>query len=81
MSVSLRLALVGKRNHPIYRVVVTETRSKRNGKFIEQLGTYNANINPPVFTLNREAFNAWVKKGAIVSTGLTKLLKKEANRS
>lgn len=75
MSVSLRLSLAGKKNHPIYRIVVSETRYKRNGKSLDQLGIYNSNINPPVFKIDRNKLEQWVKKGAIVSTGLYKLLK------
>ncbi|RJR25450.1 30S ribosomal protein S16 [Candidatus Microgenomates bacterium] len=75
MSVSLRLSLVGKRNRPIYRIVASQTRYKRNGKSLDQLGAFNPNVNPPIFELDRKKFEEWVKKGAIISTGLYKLLK------
>ncbi|MBU2577588.1 30S ribosomal protein S16 [Patescibacteria group bacterium] len=75
MSVSLRLSIVGKRNRPIYRIVVSETRYKRNGKSLDQLGVYNPNVNPPVFQIDRKKLDEWTKKGAIVSAGLYKLLK------
>lgn len=74
MSTTLRLFLVGKRNYPIYRIVAATTRSKRNGKVIEILGTYNPNLNPPSLNLDKEKLRGWVKNGAIISTGLRKIL-------
>lgn len=78
MSTSIRLSLVGKKNQPVYRIVVAETRSKRNGKYADNLGTYNPNVNPPLFRINKEKFEKWQKNGAIISNGLRKLLKKQA---
>jgi len=78
MSVSIRLAMVGKKNYPIYRIVVSETRSKRDGKFLELLGTYNPNVKPPIFKIDRQKLAFWTKRGAIVSKGLYRLLKKES---
>ncbi|MGI5826131.1 MAG: 30S ribosomal protein S16 [Patescibacteria group bacterium] len=78
MALSVRLSLVGKKNRPVYRIVVAETRSKRNGKSLQQIGVYDPNVNPPVLQLDNKALESWVKKGAIVSTGLDKLLKKES---
>jgi small subunit ribosomal protein S16 len=77
MALSIRLSQVGKKNRPVYRIVVTETRSKRNGKSLQQIGTYDPNVNPPVLQLDNKALESWVKKGATVSTGLNKLLEKE----
>jgi small subunit ribosomal protein S16 len=77
MALSVRLSLVGKKNRPVYRIVVAETRSKRNGKSLQVIGVYDPNVNPPVLQLDNKALDAWVKKGAIVSAGLNKLLEKE----
>lgn len=77
MSTSIRLSLAGKKNHPIYRIVVSETRYKRDGKHLDILGTYNPNVVPPSFDLNQEKLEKWVKRGAIISEGLRKILKKE----
>lgn len=74
MSVSIRLALFGKKHQPIYRIVVTETRSKRNGKYQDNLGFYNPNTTPPTIKINRQKLDEWIKKGAIVSEGLRKIL-------
>jgi len=79
MSVSIRLARFGKKNQPIYRIITTETRSKRNGKYIDCLGYYNPNVTPPVINIDENKLNGWKKKGAIISTGLRKILKKEEN--
>ena len=75
MSVTLRLSLVGKKGQPIYRIVACETRSKRDGKNADILGTYNPSFNPPRLVLDHKKLDDWVKKGAIISVGLQKLLK------
>ena len=77
MSTSIRLSLSGKKNHPIYRIVVSETRYKRDGKHLDVLGTYDPNAKPPRLDLSQEKFEKWTKQGAIVSEGLRKILKKE----
>jgi len=75
MSVTVRLSVVGKKNRPLYRIVACTTRSKRDGKFLEILGTYNPHTNPPVLKLDKEKFSAWIKKGAMVSAGVRKIMK------
>lgn len=77
MSTSIRLSLIGKKNQPVYRIVVSETRYKRDGKHLDILGTYNPNVKPPHLDLSQEKLEKWTKKGAIVSNGLRKILKKE----
>ncbi len=76
MSVAIRLSLIGKKGQPVYRIVVCEKRSKRNGRFIDQLGHYDPNANPPVLKFDEKKLKGWQEKGAIASTGLAKLLKK-----
>lgn len=80
MSTTIRLSLFGKRNYPVYRIVVAETRSKRNGQYLDILGNYNPNLNPPSFNLDQKLMEEWIKKGAVLSSGLRKLLKKEGRR-
>lgn len=75
MSVTIRLSLTGKKSQPVYRIVVCETRSKRDGKNSGVLGTYNPSLNPPKLDIDRKKLDDWVKKGAIISYGLAKLLK------
>lgn len=76
MSVTIRLSLTGKKGQPIYRIVACETRSKRDGKYIDSLGFYDPNRTPPILKIDEKKLNEWQKNGAIVSVGLAKLLKK-----
>lgn len=76
MSTTIRLALFGKKNQPIYRIVVAETRSKRNGKYLDNLGSYNPNLKPEGIIVDQGKLNDWVSRGAIISRGLRTLLKK-----
>jgi small subunit ribosomal protein S16 len=62
--VKLRLRREGKKKHPIYKVVVADIRSPRNGRFIETVGQYNPNLNPIALTLKEERIINWLKKGA-----------------
>ena len=79
MSVTIRLSLTGKRGQPKYRIVVCETRSKRNGRYTDLIGSFDPNLNPPTLKMDQEKFEDWQKKGAIVSTGLSRLIKNTAN--
>jgi small subunit ribosomal protein S16 len=67
MSVKIRLKRVGARNHPVYRVVVADSRSPRDGKFIEEIGTYHPARTSDKVTLDLERIDHWVGHGAIVS--------------
>ncbi len=75
MSVSIRLSLVGKKGQPVYRIVVCEKRSKRNGRYIDLIGNYNPNVNPPKLELDQKKLKAWQEKGALISNGLFTILK------
>lgn len=73
MSLTIRLAKIGKRNAPTYKVVVAQTKSKRNGKFLEILGDYNP-LRPGKPSINKEGYESWVSKGAFVSDSVKSLL-------
>lgn len=75
MAVTLRLYRIGKKHVPIYRVVAVHKRVKSNGAYIEEVGSYNPLSNPHTINLKKERFDYWVSKGAIISEGLSKLLK------
>jgi small subunit ribosomal protein S16 len=60
----IRLARIGKKKHPFYRVVVTEKTRPRNGRFVEIVGTYDPSKTPSVVDLNRERVDYWIGKGA-----------------
>mgnify|MGYP000669088607 FL=1 len=64
MPTKIRLQRGGRKARPIYSIVVADSRSKRDGRFIEKLGTYNPNTNPATIDLNFDSTLTWVMKGA-----------------
>ncbi len=64
MATKIRLQRHGKKGKPFYHVVAADARAKRDGKFIEKIGTYNPNTNPATINLNFDRALDWVKKGA-----------------
>lgn len=70
----IRLTRMGKKHAPAYRIVVTEKRSKRDGKYIDQLGYYHPSTNPLEFKLDQDKYKKWLANGAQPSTGLKKVL-------
>ncbi len=64
MSVKIRLQRHGKKGKPFYWVVAADARSKRDGKYLEKLGTYNPNTNPATIDLNLDAAVQWLHNGA-----------------
>jgi small subunit ribosomal protein S16 len=60
----IRLARIGKKKHPFYRVVVTEKARPRNGRFVEIVGTYDPQKKPAAIDLNRDRVDYWLAKGA-----------------
>jgi len=76
MAVHIRLARHGTKKAPYYRIVVTDSRNPRDGRFVEKLGAYNPVVNPKTFELERARYEYWTSKGAQPSATLVKLLKK-----
>ena len=76
MAVSIRLRREGAKNRPYYKVVVADSRSPRDGKFIEEIGTYQPLKKGDNFTVNLERANYWVSKGAQPSDTVASFLKK-----
>ncbi|MDP4952662.1 MAG: 30S ribosomal protein S16, partial [Flavobacteriales bacterium] len=64
MSVKIRLQRHGKKGKPFYHIVAADARAKRDGRFIEKLGTYNPNVNPAVINLDNERALYWITVGA-----------------
>lgn len=64
MSVKIRLRRIGAKKHPFYRLVVADSRSPRDGKFIEILGTYDPMTEPVRLNLDQDKIKAWLQKGA-----------------
>jgi small subunit ribosomal protein S16 len=75
---TIRLARVGARKQPHYRVVVIEKARARNGRSVEVVGTYNPRTNPASVDLKRDRIDYWVSKGAQLSDRVSKLLAKPA---
>ena len=75
MAVRLRLTRVGGKKDPIWRVVVADQRSPRDGRVIETVGQYNAQTNPSTIKLDEERIRAWLAKGAQPSQTVRKLLR------
>ena len=64
MSTKIRLQRQGRKGNPIFKIVVADSRSKRDGRFIENLGQYNPNTNPATIELNFDSALSWMMKGA-----------------
>lgn len=77
MAVKIRFARIGKKHAPIYRIVATDERNKRDGKYLDYLGTYNP-FTGTVESFNKERFEYWLSVGAIPSDAVKKLHKKYA---
>ena len=75
MAVKLRLTRVGSKKNPIYRVVVADSRSPRDGRFIEIIGRYNPQTDPSTIELDEQKVRDWLGKGAQPSGAVQKLLK------
>lgn len=74
MSVKIRLRRMGARKRPFYRLVVTDSRSPRDGKFLEILGTFDPLTEPVTLRLDTEKTKAWLQKGARPSDTARKFL-------
>jgi small subunit ribosomal protein S16 len=64
LSVKIRLRRIGAKKHPFYRLVVADSRSPRDGKFIEILGTYDPMTEPVKLNLDHDKIKVWLQKGA-----------------
>ena len=77
MSVKIRLARHGAKKKPFYRIVAADSESPRDGRFLEIVGTYNPLIDPAEVSLKQERIKYWIDQGAIPTTTVKSLLKKE----
>ena len=73
--VKIRLKRMGAHKKPFYRVVVADSRTPRDGRFIEEIGTYDPNLEPSAVTVNEEAAKKWLSNGAQPTDVVAKLLK------
>lgn len=72
MSVSIKLARVGAKNSPYYRIIAAPTKSKRDGKNLVVIGRYDPKLK--THELDQKLFDEWVKKGAILTEGVKRVL-------
>jgi small subunit ribosomal protein S16 len=75
LAVRMRLTRVGSKKNPIYRVVVADSRSPRDGRFIEIVGRYNPQTEPSLIDFDEDRVKEWLSKGAQPSNTVSRLLK------
>lgn len=74
MSVTIRLSRTGRKNQPTFKLVVSNTRDKRNGKYVDILGYYNPFDPKQKFSYDKEKMEKWKKQGAFITTAVSKLI-------
>ncbi|KPA15945.1 30S ribosomal protein S16 [Candidatus Magnetomorum sp. HK-1] len=77
MPVKIRLARHGAKKRPFYRIVVADSQSRRDGRFIERVGTYNPLADPVDVSLETERITYWMGQGAIPTDTVKSIFKKE----
>ena len=77
MAVKMRLKRIGAKKNPFYRVVVADSRYPRDGRFIEEIGTYNPVVDPAQVNIDAEKAQKWIKNGAQPTDTVKSLLKKQ----
>ena len=75
MAVSIRLTRGGSKKKPFYRVIVADSRSKRDGRFLEIVGHFEPKNRPESITLNMDKIKSWADKGGQISPAVKKLIK------
>ena len=75
MAVKIRLKRIGKKKVPFYRIVVSDSKFPVNGKFIEEIGTYDPNTDPSTCKVNEELAKKWLKNGAQPTETVARLFK------
>jgi len=74
--VKIRLRRMGAKKNPFYRIVVADSKSPRDGRFIEEIGTYNPVVSPSEITIDTERAEYWIKNGAQPTDTVRALIKK-----
>jgi len=75
--VKIRLSRTGKRNAPSYRIVVADSRAKRDGRVIEKLGFYDPKTKPATVKFDQKRLDFWLSQGAQLTEGVKKIIKTE----
>lgn len=76
MAVKIRLKRLGKKKSPFYRIVVADSRSPRDGRFIEEIGTYDPTRDPSEYRVNEELAKKWLANGAQPTDTVSRIFKK-----
>ena len=75
MAVKIRLRRMGQKKAPFYRLIVADSRSPRDGRFIEEIGTYDPTKDPSVYNVNEELAKKWLANGAQPTETVSKIFK------
>ena len=75
MAVKIRLRRMGQKKAPFYRIVVADSKSPRDGRFIEEIGTYDPTQDPTVYKVDEEAAKRWLANGAQPTDIVAKIFK------
>lgn len=75
MAVKIRLRRMGKKKAPFYRIVVADSRSPRDGRFIEEIGTYDPTKDPTEYRVNEELAKKWLSNGAQPTDTVARIFK------
>jgi len=76
MAVRIRLTRLGRKKKPFYRIIVADSERKRDGKFLDVVGTYDPLQDPAAITIDNEKLQEWMGKGALPTTTVKSLIKK-----
>lgn len=76
MAVKIRLRRMGKKKAPFYRIIVADSRDKRDGRFIQEIGTYDPTQEPSAYKIDEEAAKKWLSVGAQPTDIVAKLFKR-----
>ena len=79
MAIKLRLARYGSKKRPFYRIVAAEASARRDGRFLDQVGTYDPKLNPPGIALQRDRIKHWLDVGAIPTDSVATILRRFMN--
>ena len=75
MAVKIRLRRIGEKKAPFYRIIVADSRRPRNGRFIDEIGTYDPSTDPSTFNIDEDAAKKWIANGAQPTEVVGKLFK------
>jgi small subunit ribosomal protein S16 len=79
MAVRIRLTRLGRKKKPFYRIIVADSESKRDGKFLDVVGTYDPLQNPAAITIDNAKLQEWLGRGALPTTTVKSLIKQSSS--